>query len=174
MEILEILGLIIACAVADRLRGGWHIFPHPAHVAGSLSYGAILGLLLGVPPAWFPALALLWWLGEKPGWGYPMGQAILGKVQHAYAFPNAAPERWQFGFLKNYPWPSLIVRGLMWGLPTLAIWHWQPDVIALPFAMAVAMFNGALFDHMTGNRFKAGEFVRGAIMGLICATVGYG
>lgn len=165
--------LIPLCALCDRIRGGlipdeW--FP-AADICAELVYGAALACALGLPLVfWFP-VAVLWTAGGRPGWGYPMGQALLGKVQHAYAHPNAKPERWQFGPLKSKPWPSLIVRGLMWGAPSLVLAYWQPVVVALPIGMAIAMPAAAFFDRVTGLRYKAGEWIRGGLMATFCLSV---
>lgn len=161
--------LIVLCSLCDRARGGWTIVPSAGQTAAKFLYGAVLGYLIGLPVPLCIATSVLWWVGEKPGWGYPIGMAVLGKVQHQWAHPDAKPEKWQVGPLKNAPWASLIVRGAIWGLPATLLYPWAPEVPALPLAMAVAMPVGALFDRVTGNRYKAGEFVRGGVMGLMCA-----
>lgn len=175
---LETSVLIVVCALLDRLRGGWSIVPTAGHKLAGLSYGAILGLLLGLPLIWLPVLTLLWWLGEKPGWGSPMGWAVTGEEpKTSYTRVNSQwtlvsvprkPEKWQVGQLKNHPWLSLIVRGAIWALPAMVIYPWQPKVLWL-FGMTLAMPLGALFDRLTTRKYVAGEFVRGGMMGLICS-----
>ena len=162
--------LIALAAACDRIRGGWKIVPTTGHKIAGLLYGAVLGYLLGLPPLWCAATSVLWWLGEKPGWGYPMGRAILGAAQHDLEHPNAKPERWQVGFLKGQPWLSLVVRGAMWALPVLPIGYWHPQAYAL-IGMAVVLPAGALVDHfMRRGQWATGEWVRGALIGVICAA----
>lgn len=166
-DVIIPLAAVVICAVADRLRGG--LLPKCRHcdLAGELVYGLALAVLLGLPELLWPVLSVLWLLGARPGWGYPMGQALLGKIQHAWAHPNAQPEWWQVGPLKSRPWLSLVVRGAMWAAPCLPLAFWHPQVWAL-LGMAVAMPAGALLDRTLTYRWQAGEWVRGALIGVIC------
>lgn len=202
--------LVPVCALADRLRGG--LFPKCRHcdLAGELGYGLALALLLDLPMSWATVVVpwvawvidvplvhwyvltmALWASGARPGWGYPMGQVVLGKVQHRFQHPDATPEWWQVWRLKDWPVASLVVRGLMWGVPlsplfkiavkrrwTLPVvifvvamaswWLWShvPALVTLPVAMAVAMPVAALIDRAVPYRYRAGEWIRGALMGL--------
>ncbi len=158
--------LVAACAAADRFRGG--LLPACKHCdfVGEAVYGLILAVLLGLPVVLWPPLAALWMLGGRPGWGYPMGQAVLGKVQHAWAHPGAQPEKWQIGPLKSRPWLSLVVRGAMWAVPVLPLAYWYPQVFVLLF-MGLAMPAAALLDRTLTYRWRAGEWVRGALIGVI-------
>lgn len=159
--------LIALCALCNRLRGG--LLPKCRHcdVAGEIGFGLALAVLLGLPPLLWPALSALWLVGARPGWGYPMGQALLG-ANHAIAHPTAEPERWQIGFLKDRPWLSLVVRGAMWAVPALPLAYWHPQVLAL-LGMAVAMPVATLIDRAATYRIRGGEWISGAIMGAICA-----
>lgn len=166
-----ILLLIPLCGLLDRIRGGWRPMGQWANYPAKFGYGLVLGALLGLPWQWWPAVSFLWWLGEKPGYGYPLGWAVTG-IPTPIRKPEAKPEWWQFWFLKSQPWPSLIVRGAMWGAPCLLLYYWQPDVLGLVVAGALGMPAGALLERQFTSRWPAsGEAWRGLIIGAFCAAV---
>lgn len=158
--------LVAACSFCDRLRGGMFKIPHCGTIF-ALVYGAVLGWLLDLPPEICAAVGLLWLAGERVGWGYPMGQAVLGTDAHAIEHPQVKPEKWQFGPLMN-PWLALVFRGALWAVPSLALSYWYPQVFVLLF-MALAMPAGALLDRTLTQKWVGGEWLRGAIMGAVCA-----
>ena len=157
---------ILACALCDRLRGGWSIAPRWLHKLGGVTYGLLLGHLLELPTHLIPVFAALWWIGEKPGWGYPMGQALLGE-RHKVDYPLAKPEWWQAGYLKNDPWDSLFIRGAMWALPCTLLAMYKHTVLYMLIVAPMAMVFGLFLEkHLTPNMKASGEAWRGGLMGL--------
>ena len=115
-------------------------FPPTPH----LLYGWAVAALCGYGwDGWLTvAIVAGWVLGERPGWGAPIGQA------RGVPDPDRRPEWWQVGPLRTHPWAALVVRGAMWGLPVLAFTAplgevvWQPAVamaLAMPAAELAAM-----------------------------------
>jgi len=106
--------------------------------------------LLGVEawPWWFAAMFILA-VGERPGVGQPKGSIIDG-VSGA----QRKPERWQPKSWQTKLYPSLALRGAIFGLPLLAVVmtrevpkRWQEWVfMGLAFvAFGLAVYNPALF-----------------------------
>jgi hypothetical protein len=172
MEVI-LLPLVPLCAFADRIRGGLFSGCRHCDFIGEIVYGAALAGLLGLPWYLYPWLALGWFWGGRPGWGYPMGWAVTGQMPTRRVSPGLPPwpiphpEWWQIGPLKSLPWLSLVVRGAMWSVPCLPLAYWYPQAWAL-LGMAVAMPAGALLDRTLTYRWHLGELARGGLMGLIC------
>lgn len=177
---------ILLCAVADRVRGGWAPFgfrPLWWERTAKFGYGAMLAALAGVDWQFWPVVAVLWWLGEKPGWGYPMGWAIVGRSPDEWDTTPHGPESWQIGWLSFMPYTSLAVRGAIWACPCLLVAWWQPDILKL-LAMAIAMplsaYAGGLASRRFGDRseiavdvdgWAIAEITRGGLCGLMVALL---
>lgn len=153
--------LILLCALADRIRGGWAPFgyrPLPLEYAAKFGYGVLLAALAGVDWHWWAAISVLWWLGEKPGWGYPWGWAIEGRPPETWK-PDANPEIWQVFGLEDRPYLSLAVRGGLWGAPCLLVVGWCPDAVKL-LSYAIVMPLAAYMGHVL-REFRLGPlFIR--------------
>ena len=190
------LVLIFISAILDRARGGGFIelgnslparllsgkrpFPPTPHIL----YGwAVAALCSYGWDGWLTAAIILGWvIGERPGWGAPIGQIRRGGPRWTLP-PDPNPERYQlwFGdFMHRHPLAALAFRGAFWGLPVL--------LLALPFgvvvwepaaAMAVAMpvveaayFWLQRYDPPWPRSWRGGwnEFYRGGLFGTLLAV----
>ena len=141
---LDKKGIDVAVWSLVQLVRGKRPFP-PTPI---LLYGWAVAALCGyVWDGWLTmAIVAGWVLGERPGWGAPIGQV------HGTEDPDREPEfyqRWFGGLLWRHPWSALAIRGAMWGLPVLAFTAllgepvWEPMVamaVAMPAAELVAMW----------------------------------
>lgn len=123
----------LAVGLFDRCRGS--DAGSTIRAICTLLSGSILTMLAAGEYTPFAMVgAFLWWLGEKPGWGTPMGMysGFKPKPDHSY-------ERWQIGdtLKKNYRL-AVAVRGLMWGAPMLLLYQWMPTIVVVPLAMMCA------------------------------------
>ena len=160
MSITLVVVAAVACGILDRLRGS------EAHgtlrAIGTLIVGSILTMLAAGDYTPFAMVgAFLWWLGEKPGWGAPMGMYFGSKPKSNHDY-----EKWQItDKLKKDRRLAVAVRGLMWGLPMLVLYSWVPQVVIIPPAMAIAF----VLACEIGSRIESWwitEFLRG----LLCAV----
>jgi hypothetical protein len=164
----------LACAIFDRVRGS------EAHgtirAICTLMAGSILTMLAAGEYTPFAMVgAFLWWLGEKPGWGTPMGMYAGFKPPPDHKF-----ERWQVtdSLKKNYRLAAG-VRGLIWGLPMLVLYSWVPEVVVIPLAMAVAFpaacefgqWQRRLFNLKRGDYHWVTEYTRGFTCALLVALM---
>ena len=153
------------------LRGRPPFFPTP-HIL----YGLAVAYLTGHGwDGWLTvAIVVGWMLGERPGWGAPIGE------YRGIPDPDRVPEWWQVAILRERPLWALIVRGAMWGLPVLVFswWAgeivWQPTVaMALAFPLAEVIYKRTL--EPLWPREWAGawnEVYRGSIFGVALWTLG--
>jgi len=166
MSITLVVVAAVACGIFDRVRGS--DAGSTIRALCTVLAGNVLVLLAAGEYTPFALVGgFLWWLGEKPGWGTPMGM---------YAGYDPAPtnsyEKWQVtdALKKNYRL-AVAVRGLMWGAPMLVLYHWVPQVVVIPLAMAVAFPAACEFGQLQRKHidFKKGdyhwvtEFTRGAM-----------
>ena len=86
----------IVASILDRVRGSGA--PPLLRSVGTVVVGALLVALLTGTAGW-GALAggVLWWLGEKPGWGSPLAAVLYGR-------PQDGVERWQFAKRRDHSW----------------------------------------------------------------------
>jgi len=177
---------IPASATMDWVRGGYKL-----NVCGlkdwrplwwerlcKFGHGALLCAIAGVWWPWLPLCGVLWWLGEKPGWGYTLGWISHGQDpliwdKGADGHPSDGPEAWQrlLG-LDKWPWLSLFIRGAMWALPLLVIAWWQPAVWYVVPAATVAMPVGAWVEHLSKQSVD-GQWVRGAVVAAVILLLSY-
>ena len=182
------ISLVLLCALFDRARGGGFIafgdspparflrgvspFPPTPHIL----YGWTVAALCGYAwDGWLTmAIILGWVLGERPGWGAPIGQ------YHGTPDPDRKSEWWQIGPLRSHPFIALVVRGAMWGLPVLAftallsIPVWQP-MLAMAVAFPAAEWLVQRIPDPPWPKSWTGawnEFYRGGLFGAILAVIG--
>lgn len=122
----------------DRFRGSDRLdIKKAVNGIDTLVFGMVIALLIGVNSLLLAAaLAVLWLIGERPGWGEPIGTALHPERTMR---PDHL-EWWQIGlFARSVPM-ALLLRGLIWGAPTLILLPWVPAVATIPPAMAIAFF----------------------------------
>lgn len=134
---LVLAALAVLCGYLDRLRGSDAYDLTKGHNSvDTLVYGAVIGLMLNLPnPLVLGAFAVLWWIGEKPGWGEPLGSALHGRPMRMEKL-----EWWQVGPLAKSPQMACLARGILWGLPTLLLLPWTSAVAVMPVAMGFAFW----------------------------------
>ena len=107
----------------------------------------------GIRPIYAAAYAIWIWLGERPGWGAPIGQVT------GVSDPNREPEWYQLwfgGYLWQHPWQALAARGFLVGgigaiaLP-VAVWLGT----RLPEPPSPASWAGAWWEFYFGGLFMA-------------------
>ncbi|WP_232325175.1 hypothetical protein [Microbulbifer agarilyticus] len=177
-------GLVLACGYLDRLRGdgGRQLLPGTNALEMAL-YGLAAGWLCGVTDLW-PLLgfALLFSLGERPGWGEPLGAWLYAKPMQPQLL-----EWWQLGPLATRPGLSCLVRGFLWGLPVWLLLPWAPQVWPVPLAMALAFWLAPLLAKRLepwpgwpplpltdGRRWEIGEALRGWCFAILLLLFGAG
>ena len=125
-------------------------------------------------PYWLiPVAGVLFWLGEKPGWGFPMGFAAHNRDPIHWDKTYHGPEWWQPEFLHHKPYLSLVVRGAMWGLPCSLLFYWWNLAPALAAGMAIAMPLSVYLARFVSKPAKAMvyETMRGILVALLLSTV---
>ena len=172
-----LITLLIALSCAcDRIRGGGSlpVIGRPLWLERGAKFGqgAILAYLALCPYWLIPVAAVLFWLGEKPGWGYPMGYAAHGEAPELWDKTPHGLEKWQPGFLHHKPYLSLVVRGAIWGaLPSL-LWFWWHQAPYLAVSMAISMPLSVYLSRFVSKPGKATiyETLRGMLSALLCAA----
>ncbi len=159
--------LIVLCGLCDAIRGGlrpvkWIEYP------AKFGYGAFLALLITNDWRLIIATSVLWWLGEKPGWGFPSGWVLTGKDPRTWK-QDAEPEKWQklLG-IENMPLTSLLIRGLIWCVPVLPLAYFNTGFIWLIVVAPIAMLSPYIASYYPFNQKNKGhfnEFLRGCMMG---------
>lgn len=153
---LELLPLI------DRLRGGFLLDKswYPQWIRPWF-WATLMGVLiaehLGLSGWEYFLCAFGVYVGEKFGWGRPLGEALDG-------YSTADYERWQVGILKQ-PWIALTFRGALWGaFPALSgEWKLIPIfAVAMPLSVLIAR----RYQIERGNPWGSAEWFRGAIVGV--------
>ena len=142
MSIYLIALLIVLSTACDRIRGGGGIFPlgRPLWLERGAKFGqgAVLAYLALCPYWLLPVAAVLFWLGEKPGWGYPIGMAYHDNDLSHDKTPHG-PEWWQPQFTYNRPYLALALRGVIWGLPLWVLSYWWHYAVFISVSMAISM-----------------------------------
>lgn len=174
---MTILFLVLLCGIADMLRG-WGL-PYIGKAAGFV-YGLSLGVLLTWNTMWDGWLlvlgcSVLWWLGEKPGWGWPSGWLLTGKRPDTWDI-NAEPEDWQFT-----PWLretyygqviSMLLRGAIWAAPVMLLCTWETSFIWLLPAAMTGMLSPCIARWIPWQKAHCNEFIRGVVIaGLVLTGV---
>lgn len=149
----------------DRARGDGYFSTFCAAFFGCLLAAALLR-----DPSWLIlATGAAFALGERPGWGAPMGAALSRRrIGGDY-------EWWEFGPLEDRPLLSLAFRGLMWGVPVLPLTYFEPALGAIPIVMAIAFPAGVAWAREffpAKTRWGAAEAARGVIAGGLCVFLG--
>jgi len=160
--------LVILSGVCDWIRGGHNYGSRILELSAKFGQGAALGYLGHCPYYLLPACALLFWLGEKPGWGYPTGYAYTGKDPDLWDKTPHGTEWWQPRFLKHKPYLSLSLRGIIWGAPTLALLYWWPLAWIIAVSMALTM-PISVFLAKPVKKVYLGEPIRGFLTALCIA-----
>jgi hypothetical protein len=171
---MEQLLAVPLCAFLDRLRGDSRGFGGFAEAA---TMGLILSLLIAPLSWWSLAIAMAWAIGASTGWGTPLSAAIKQEPM------GPKFEWWQVGILKRSTYLALTVRGLMWGLPSLLLIAYLPNVWVLTLGMGIAFPLSCYLSTLTPtysfesskwnfkgwcpNRWKLAEWLRGGLVALI-------
>lgn len=169
----------------DRLRGSsrprW--MPGLMWALRTALYGYAVAAVFGYWADWSTlAIVIGFVLGERPGWGYPMGQYRMGEFLFRERYPSAEPEWWQLGRLKNNAELSLWVRGAMWGLPVSVFgfvvsgdWQLFWFAVAMTYAFYMAELTHSLFGdaHIWPKSWSGAwnEIYRGVYLGLMLVPV---
>ena len=114
---------------ADRMRGtkGW------TGTAGILLYCLCLALVLNIQnPLVVMGFVLTFLVGESFGYGSPWSAVLHSR------HPYTGSEWWEVGVLKHDAPAGLIVRGALWGIPTLPLMYWEPQIIFFTISMMIA------------------------------------
>lgn len=170
---------ILLCGLLDRARGGGWPIVRPS--VWCISYGWVVAALCGFAwDGWFTAAIVLGWvIGERPGWGAPIGQIRRGGPRWTLP-PDPNPEYYQLwfgGFMHRHPLVALTFRGAVWGLPVLLLALpfgevvWEP-MAAMLFAMPVAeaaYYYLQRYDPPWPRSWRGAwnEFYRGGLFGLV-------
>ena len=184
MDILLLLVAALLLGYLDRLRGSDdYDLVRGVNGVDTLLQGLLVGFLAGVGGWWLLAFAVLWLIGERPGWGEPLGAHLHQKPMRADHL-----EWWQLGPLKKSPAMACLFRGILWGLPCLLLLPWQPQVAVVPVASGVAFALAPVVArqfHETEQwhwplpptekgRWDKGEALRGWVLGLLLLGVYWG
>jgi hypothetical protein len=168
----------VGCAGLNRLRGSTVL---PA-LLGKLLYGIWVGSYFVASVSDAPlatdlwqtlVFAALWAAGASPGWGNPMGRALL--YNHKYPIKHSAPERWQVGILRDNVPLALAARGAMWGaaVAPMAYWLGWPILLLTPI-MAVALTAAPYISakiFVPQARWAPMEVIKGALFGLLAGPI---
>jgi hypothetical protein len=165
METLtSIILLIFNSSIMDRVRGDNFGFNRTFE---KIIYGWIIATLAGLGwSLWTPAVVGLFAVGSAFGWGMPFGSYLYDEQPDP-----AKTEWWQVGPLWKLPFTSLIVRGLLWGAPVLAIAYWVPQVWVITAAYAIAFPLSAFLIKMifrnNPRKWEFTEYARGFLGALL-------
>lgn len=160
------LYLLLLSGPLDWLRGS-DIRWCPTLVR-SLAYGFGLAILLGSSHLWtWPVFAVLWAVGEAPGWGEPVG-AILDRRP----MRPGHLERWQVGPLKTNSWLAVTARGAIWAAPPALLALVDPVYLAslgLLLIFPATLMLDRRKTLLTWN-WQEWELLRGWSMGVVALT----
>ena len=127
----------LLAVVLDRLRGSG--IPNTKSIFQIL-LACSVGLLISIPTTLlFVAFVFLFLLGCTPGWGNPISRFIDNST-------NADYESWQVGALKQNVHLALFVRGIMWGVPVMALYPWCPQVWTVAVGYTIAFYFSILIS----------------------------
>jgi hypothetical protein len=157
----------------DRLRG----MDLPGAAVRKLVYGLMVGGYIAHTSGAMPLTGVLYGalfaLGSAPGWGNPVGRALINRDNH----PHSPPERWQVGPLRDNVPLALAARGAMWTAPGLLVLPLHMDwliVLAVP-AMSVAFLAAPYMARAVLTAplsWSLQEFLRGLLFGLLLVVAG--
>ena len=167
-QIFIVFILAALAGILDRVRGSDE--SSIIRFVSTFVVGVIIAYYcLGTELDWkiMSASGLLWIAGERPGWGFPMGNFLYDDYP-----PTGTPEKWQnwSNFLIENSLVSLVLRGFMWGIPLLLLIPWGGiGFLAPAFAMAAAFPLACIVGRnlKSKNRWRAAEVLRGILMVLI-------
>jgi len=166
-----IVSLVPLLVLADIVRGGYRFgFEGKRRkilgYMGKFGYGLLIGLMVSGFHWYALVCSVTWWLGEKTGWGAPIGYVLTRRESDS--------EWWQLPWMhKTYIGSvfSLFVRGIMWALPTIVILsYWQPLYLLtalMGIAFPIAFFIASRLPIQ--KTWMAGEVMRALFFGgLLC------
>ena len=171
---MSILPLITG--IIDKVKGG-HRIKALSDITGYI-YGLVLVYVLTLNLWLGLAGAVLWWLGEKPGWGRPIGFLIDRTPRDPDDYERY--ERWLVKAGVSDTWLmktvsgavfSLAVRGLMWALPVSLLAWWNPAVLWLLFTavtLPTAFYVASELPSIVKRKWSWGHFINGFLLGLVC------
>ena len=136
--------------------------------AASPLTGLVIGLLCGVTDWWLLGFMLAAWLGEKPGVGHPLGH-LAGKHDDPCTYKL---ERWEPESLRNRPYWSLSLRGLINAVPYLPLITITPmAAITLLYAVSwpASTVKGKLLPIL--SRWRWSEALRHTYLGLVLLCI---
>lgn len=152
---------VLICAVADRVRGTIAIGIWPYAFLISTAFGNNIFVMLGFV------------LGESISWGKPLGAYIKGNKRQGYN-----REWWQNKYLGERILLSLVVRGLMWGLPPALAGYYtgaETALFLLPIITTAFVVSAIIvrrfYKSNLDSKWKAMELVRGGLIGLGIALI---
>lgn len=173
-EFIVIGGFTIACALADRLRGGGFTDKFP-RAASKLLYAALSAMLVTRSSDGYFALiyVALFFAGASIGWGRPLGLALGGENDPDY-------EWWQRDILRrrSLNWLAVLCRGSMWLGPASFLTHFTGNVmysvaaVAMPIAFFAAPYIAVQVAPTFNDRWAYMEYIRGGLFGSLLA-LGY-
>lgn len=171
--------MVFMFSLCDRIRGGWEPTKH-VRLPVNFLYGYLIAFAFGYGAHWIAlACAVLWWIGEKPGTGWPQARALIGVKRHATLFPDRKPERHEklLGIENIDPFAALFIRGFIWGLPVLPLAYFDLIFAVVPLAMAFSMpaaikIQNKLFPWPKYPSWGPAEWIRGALFGAVIVFTG--
>ena len=165
--VLSLLFLLLIPVMAwlDRQRGSSKEAEKIPKFLAMIGLGICVSVLTGHWLDWQMLVLIAGtWAAYSPGWGEPLGHAITGKTNRLW-------EKWQFGIIKKNPWLALIVRGLFFTIPGLAILE-PMTAVKLGVAFGLAFPLGPLiatriFKKRGDDAWALNEYIRGAFAGSV-------
>ncbi len=164
---------ILLCLLGplDRLRGsGKELLGFlPSKVKTAL-YGLTFSLLYTLDPVEVAGLVVAFLLGESFGWGCPLGMALSGK-------DDGCELEW-YQSSRKQPWEDLFIRGVLWGIPLLAVGMWfgidqlmfAPAIFGLSMVLAPAIVRASIMWKPAKHLWAVQEYVRGWLIG-VCSLL---
>lgn len=164
------ISFITIMSMLDRNRGTKSLFVWPM--------GMVIGLFFTDDYMGIAFITLGFVAGESLGWGEAIGAYFVDRPMNQ----KDINKKWQVGLLKTNTHAALIVRGLLWAIPsgiggylatgsTILIF-----VIFIPWFISLVLTKYFFMDSQdiiavrivrSRGLFKHLEFIRGALMGVI-------
>lgn len=159
-NVLMAVGFIFCMGIMDHSRGTDNKIPKLIDMA---IYGWLAAALLGRSfDALTICITLLFMLGMSFAWGEPLGSALDDKPMR----PDHT-EWWQVGPLKTNAWLALIARGALWGVCLLPLLHWEPRVVTVIPAYAIAVPGAIVITRFVKGDWMTQEYIRGWLGGTL-------
>lgn len=170
--------LPIVCGYLDRIRGGGlkEVNPYLPTI-GFMFYGGVVGAALGLVGWQLAIFTILFMVGEQlVGWTPLYNQIFWGKK-----LTREEAKWYQAGEIINHPYLAAVLRGLLWGVPTLVFF---PEGLVFTITMAIAFPMGLFLantycdDHTEWNllccktRWHKSQVIRGVIVGGLVMFLG--